>query len=91
MPAMRGEGRCLMDADEHRCRPIFDADGTFLARVRVSPGMCAEGLAALAELVRAAQRQMAEEAAANPKAAAERARRQARMRERVARWRGEEQ
>ena len=74
---------------DHHCEPVVDEDGKIIGRARVSPDMDAAGRAHLVELIRAAQRQMAADDAADPVRAADRNRRQARMRERAARWRDE--
>ena len=81
-----------MSADDHRCVPVTDESGAVIARARVSPDLGEDGMRALRAVIVAAQRLHAEQDAADPEAAAERARRQqesiARIRERVRR-RGE--
>ncbi len=82
-----------MTGDDHRCELVVDDDGTVLGRARVSPDLEERGRRALAEVMKAAIRLMAERDAADPVAAAERARRQeggrARNAERLRRHRGE--
>lgn len=76
-----------------RCVPVFDDDGAVIGRAQVSADISDRGMAAVTELVKAAQKYMAEKDAADPEAAAERDRRyeagQARIRERNARLRGD--
>lgn len=66
-----------MTADEHRCEPLFDDAGRLVAYARVSPDLGEDGRRALLNIVEAAKRLQAEQDAADPEAAAERARRQA--------------
>lgn len=66
-----------MTADDHLCEPLFDDAGNLVASVRVSPDLGEDGRQALLNIVEAAKRLQAEEDAADPEAAAERARRQA--------------
>lgn len=66
-----------MTADDHRCEPLYDDAGNLVASVRVSPDLDEKGRRALLSLVEAAKRLQAEQDAADPEAAAERARRQA--------------
>lgn len=76
---------------QHVCMPLVDDDGQVVARVRASPDLDERGRQALLNVVAAARRLMAEQDAADPEAAAERARRQeaaiARIRERAAKGR----
>jgi hypothetical protein len=80
-------------ADDHRCEPVVDDDGTLLGRARVSPDLDERGQQALLSIVKAAIRLQAERDAADPDAAGERARRQeasrARIADRMRRYRGE--
>lgn len=82
-----------MTADEHQCVPVTNAEGEVIARARVSPDIGEDGMRALASLVVAAQRLMAERDAADPVGAAEREQRavaaQERNRARLRRIRGE--
>jgi hypothetical protein len=78
---------------DERCVPVFDDDGNVIARAQVSADATDEDMRVIAAIVRAAQRYVEEQDAADPEAAAERGRRQeagqARIRERNARLRGE--
>lgn len=65
------------------CVPVFDDDGTVIARAQVSPDIDEEGMRLVAEVVKAAIKLQAEQDAANPEAAAERAERQRRLIERI--------
>lgn len=77
---------------EHRCEPIVDADGNVLGHALVAPDMDERGRAALL-LAEAVSRWQEQQDAADPEAAAERARRYAAGQERIralnARLRGE--
>jgi hypothetical protein len=79
-----------MIADGHACIPVVDTDGQVVAHALASPGM---DETALLGLVQAAKRLQAEQDAADPEAAAERARRweagQQRIAARMRRLRGE--
>lgn len=63
--------------DDHTCQPLFDDAGNLVASVRAAPDLDERGRQALLSLVEAARRLQAEEDAADPVAAADRARRQA--------------
>lgn len=78
-----------MTADDHRCEPVFDADGNVIARALVSPGMSEEGRKALAELVEAARRVFEARCEVDPSILQRQAASTARIRERNARLRGE--
>lgn len=82
-----------MTADDHRCEPVVDDDGTVLGRARVSPDLDAAGRAALVSLVKAAIGLQEARDIADPEGAAERARRyeagQERIAARMRRFRGE--
>lgn len=82
-----------MNVDNHVCVPVVDESGEVIARARVAPDLDERGQRALLNVVQAAVRLQAERDAADPEAAAERARRQEAMRarnaERLRRIRGE--
>lgn len=78
----------------HVCVPVTDESGVVIARARVSPDLGEDGMRAMRAVIAAAQRLHAEQDAADPEGAAERASRQAvgvaRIRARVRRLRGGE-
>ena len=88
-------GRSVVTADNMRCEPVVDTDGTVLGHARVSPDLGDDGRRALLSMVKAAIRHQEAKDAADPVGAAERDRRyeagQQRIRERNARLRGESQ
>jgi hypothetical protein len=77
----------MPDADGMRCEPVTDDNGEVVAVARVSGDLGEEGRRALLHVVEAARRLQAEQDAADPAGAAERAQRQAaaiaRVRERA--------
>ena len=79
--------------DDHVCVSVTDESGQVVARARVSPDLDGRGHEALADLVSAALRLIAERDAADPEGAAERVGRyeagQQRIRDRNQRLRGE--
>lgn len=76
----------------HVCVPVTDEAGVVIACARVSPNLGEDGMRALRAVIAAARRFQEAQDAADPEAAAERARRQqesiARIRVRVRRLRG---
>ncbi len=66
-----------MNADDHRCEPIVNDAGEVLGHALVAPDIDERGRAALLSLAEAVSAYAERQDAADPEAAAERARRQA--------------
>lgn len=69
--------------DDHRCEPIVNDEGEVLGHALVAPDMDERGRAALLSLAEAVSAYAEQQEAANPEAAAERARRYAAGQERI--------